>query len=76
MIIVMRQNTSPEQIEKIIEELKARGLNPVPLHGVERTVIAVIGDERVLSTGHLESLGGVEKVMSVLKKTESKKNQK
>lgn len=50
----------------IMEELKSKGLQPVPLYGVERTVIAVIGEERDISIGHLESLAGVEKVMRVV----------
>ena len=33
-----------------------KGLKPVPLYGVERTVIAVIGDERILDEHNLASL--------------------
>ncbi len=54
------------QAEAIIKELQEKGLQPVPLFGVERTVIAVIGDERELNIEHLESQPGVEKVMRVL----------
>ena len=38
----------------------------MPLYGIERTVIAVIGEERDLNIGHLEALQGVEKVMRVV----------
>jgi hypothetical protein len=38
----------------------------MPMYGVERTVIAVIGDERNLSVEHLEAMQGVERVMRVL----------
>lgn len=38
----------------------------MPLYGIERTVIAVIGEERDLNMGHLEALPGVEKVMRVV----------
>lgn len=66
MIIVMKAGTPQGLAANIVQELENQGLQPVPLYGVERTVIAVIGDERKLSIGHFESLPGVEKVMSVL----------
>lgn len=66
MIIVMKAGAPQSQAAKIIEELKEKGLQPVPLFGVERTVIAVIGEERDLNINHLESFEGVEKVMRVV----------
>jgi len=66
MIIVMKAGAAQSEAIKIMEELKEKGLQPVPLYGVERTVIAVIGDERDLNVGHLESFPSVEKVMRVL----------
>lgn len=66
MIIVMKSGASKQSAERIIEELTSKGLQPVPLFGVERTVIAVIGEERFLSLEHLESLEGVERVMRVV----------
>jgi len=66
MIIVMKAGAAQSEAIKIMEELKEKGLQPVPLYGVERTVIAVIGDERDLNIGHLESFPSVDKVMRVL----------
>jgi len=62
----MKSGAPKHVAEIIIEELKSKGLTPVPLFGVERTVIAVIGEERFLSVEHLESLEGVERVMRVV----------
>lgn len=67
MIIVMKSKAPQNQAAHIIQELEEKGLKPVPLYGVERTVIAVIGEERDLNIGHLESQPGVEKVMRVVK---------
>ncbi len=66
MIIVMKSGAHQSEATQIMKELENKGLKPVPLYGVERTVIAVIGEERDLSIGHLESLKGVEKVMRVV----------
>lgn len=62
----MKAGAPQQAAAQIIKELEEKGLKPVPLYGVERTVIAVIGEERDLSIGHLESLTGVEKVMRVV----------
>lgn len=67
MIIIMKAHAQAKEIERVIEEIKKNeGLKPVPLYGTERTVIAVIGDERHLDEHHIGSLPGVSKVMAVL----------
>src|SRR3989339_1360 len=67
MIIVMKRFAPKEHIEHIINELESQKLKPVPLYGTERTVIAVIGDERLLDINHLRALPSVSNVMPVLK---------
>jgi len=66
MIIVMKKGASQELVQNIIKELKEKGLEPQALIGTERTVIAVIGDERLLDEHHLAAQAGVSKVMPVL----------
>ena len=67
MIIVMQRHAPKENIERVMNEIKKNeGLTPLPLHGTERTVIAVVGDERILDERHIASLPGVSKVMPVL----------
>lgn len=67
MIIVMKKNTPEKEVQKIMDEMRSKDLQPMPLIGTERVVIAVIGDERVLDVSHLKSMSGVSKVMPVLK---------
>ena len=66
MIIVMKAHAPEKQVQRIIDELRGQNLQPMPLIGTERVVIAVIGDERILDVSHLSSLPGVSKVMPVL----------
>lgn len=67
MIIVMQRFAPKENIEHIIAEIeKHEGLRPVPLIGTERTVIAIIGDERILDEHQIRSFPGVANVMAVL----------
>ena len=63
----MKSGTPQAEAANIISELESKGLQPVPLYGVERTVIAVIGEERDLDVGHLSSFASVDKVMRVVK---------
>ncbi|MBI4382996.1 MAG: 3-deoxy-7-phosphoheptulonate synthase [Nitrospinae bacterium] len=68
MIIVMRSDASPEEIQSVEEKIKSLGYTPHAIVGVERKVIGAIGDERgkdQLQT--LESFPGVEEVIPILK---------
>lgn len=62
----MKKSATDEQIKSIIAEIEDKGLKPMPLYGTERTVIAVIGDERILDMQHIKSVGGVSDAMLVL----------
>jgi len=66
MIIVLRPDTTEEQINHIVEKVQKLGLTPHISKGTERTIIGVIGPEDVLRVTPLEVFPGVEKVMSVL----------
>jgi len=68
MIVVMKPGTSQEQIEYICRQIENMGFLAHPIHGVERTVIGAVGDER----GREQLLGlalvdGVEAVIPIMK---------
>jgi 3-deoxy-7-phosphoheptulonate synthase len=67
MIIVMKKGARKREVNDVIEYIKLSKLKPVPLHGTERTVIAVIGDERILQKDILAAFPGVEDLHSILK---------
>lgn len=67
MIIVMKHLASKDEVQKVAAFIKKLELKPVVMEGVERSVIAVIGDERKLSIDSIKVFAGVEKVMPVLK---------
>ncbi len=66
MIIVLKPGTSDEERNHIVETIEAAGLSPHVLIGKERTVIAVIGDERALQQQTLSAIPGVEKALPIL----------
>ena len=66
MIVVMKQGSTAKQVEGIVQTVKELGLKENVIVGQERTVIAVIGDERFKDPSALEALDGVDKVMPIL----------
>ncbi|MFQ5781404.1 MAG: 3-deoxy-7-phosphoheptulonate synthase, partial [Nitrospiria bacterium] len=66
MIIVLKPGTTDREKEHILGKIKEAGLSPRILEGQERTVIAVIGDERALQKQPLSALPGVEKALPIL----------
>ncbi len=67
MIIVMKTNATPEEINHVVEKIKELGLTPNVSRGVERTVVGVIGEEDKIRVKPLEVFPGVDKVMQVTK---------
>ncbi|HEV3261433.1 MAG TPA: 3-deoxy-7-phosphoheptulonate synthase [Gemmataceae bacterium] len=67
MIIVLRPNSTPEQIDHILERIQELGLKPHLSQGQLRTIIGVIGDEDKLQAEPLAAIAGVEQVLPILK---------
>jgi 3-deoxy-7-phosphoheptulonate synthase len=67
MIIVLRPNSTSEQIEHILERIQELGLKPHLSRGELRTIIGVIGDENKLQAEPLAAIPGVEQVLPILK---------
>lgn len=68
MIVVMKAGADVEERQTIVREIERLGYTPHPIIGVERTVVAAIGDERgKAALQALEGFPGVEKVVPILK---------
>jgi 3-deoxy-7-phosphoheptulonate synthase len=67
MIIVVRPDSTPEQIDHILERIQELGYKPHISRGEQRTIIGVIGDENKLQTEPLSAIPGVEQVLPILK---------
>ena len=64
MIVILRPNTSNQQLQEVLLEVQKLGYTPHPIHGELQTVVAAIGDERTHHT--LESLTVLPQVERVL----------
>jgi 3-deoxy-7-phosphoheptulonate synthase len=67
MIIVLRPNSTPEQIDHILKRIHELGFTPHLSRGQLRTIIGVIGEENKLQAEPLAAIPGVEQVLPILK---------
>ena len=65
MMIIMKSNATPEQVEHVIEQVKAAGLNAHLSQGVEATIIGAIGETHNIPTDIFEVLDGVDVVKRI-----------
>jgi 3-deoxy-7-phosphoheptulonate synthase len=66
VIVVMNKDAQQAQIEHMVERVKELGLKPHVIVGVERTVIAAVGEERNGVKETLETGPGVDEVLPIL----------
>jgi 3-deoxy-7-phosphoheptulonate synthase len=66
MIVVMKSGSSQRQVEHVVKLVREMGLKDHVIVGTERTVVAVIGNDRFKDRSVLESVEGVEKVVPIL----------
>jgi 3-deoxy-7-phosphoheptulonate synthase len=67
MILVIRPETTLEQIDHVIERVKELGFTPHVSRGESRTVIGVVGDETKPQADMLLQIPGVEQAIPVMK---------
>ena len=65
MMIIMNVEASPAQVEAVVEQIKTNGFKPVVLHGEERKVIAVIGNDPYSTREQFLFMPGVDRVMPI-----------
>src|SRR6266576_1233610 len=66
MIVVMKLGSTAKQVEHVVNLVKEMGLKDHVIVGTERTVVAVIGDDRMKDRSALETVEGVDKVVPIL----------
>ncbi len=67
MLVVMQSDATPEQIESVLDAIRAQNLTPHPLPGSTRTAIGITGNMSVVDSELLEVLPGVKECIRVTK---------
>lgn len=65
MMIIMNSNATPQQVEHVIEHIKAAGLAVHLSQGIEATIIGAIGETHNIPTEQFEILDGVDIVKRI-----------
>jgi 3-deoxy-7-phosphoheptulonate synthase len=66
MIVVMQEGCKKEQVDHVVQLVREMNLKDHVIVGTERTVVAVIGDDRFKDRHALESCPGVDRVVPIL----------
>src|SRR5687768_10964880 len=66
MIVVMKPGSDQRQVEHVCKLVREMGLKDHVIVGTERTVVAVIGNDRNKDRSVLETVDGVDKVVPIL----------
>ena len=66
MIIVMHADAARSDLDRVVARVEELGLRPHVIVGTERTVVAVVGDERGAASSGMETLPGVASVLPIL----------
>ena len=66
MIVVMKPGATKQQIQHVIDLVREYGLKEHPIYGTDRTVIACIGDKRMVDKGAIENAPMVERIVPIL----------
>ena len=65
MVIIMKADAIQQQIDNVVERVRAAGLNVHISVGEQCTLIGVIGDRTKLSEAPLEAMPGVDRTMPI-----------
>ena len=67
MLVVMKPQATPEEIQSVCEHIEQLGFRAHPLPGAQRTAIGITGNQGQVERGNLEDLPGVSEVIPVSK---------
>ena len=74
MLVVMKPQATPEEIQAVCEHIQVLGFRPHPMPGAQRTAIGITGNQGAVDQGGLEELSGVAEVIRVTKPWNSSSN--
>ncbi len=67
MLVVMKAQATPEQIQAVCAYIEQLGFRAHPLPGAQRTAIGITGNKGEFDRGNLEEFSGVSEVIRVTK---------
>ncbi|HET7231781.1 MAG TPA: 3-deoxy-7-phosphoheptulonate synthase [Longimicrobium sp.] len=65
MLIVMRHDATPDQVQAVVDVINEMGYEARPMPGKQRTAVGLVGNDGKVNADRLESLGGVLEIIHV-----------
>ena len=67
MLVVMKAQATPDEIQAVCEHVEQLGYRAHPMPGAQRTAIGITGNQGEVERGDLEDMPGVAEVIRVSK---------
>jgi 3-deoxy-7-phosphoheptulonate synthase len=67
MVIIVESGADKRTVDNLIAKVSSLGFTPHPIYGVEKTVIAVVGEKTPEKIDILEMMPGVQQIIPILK---------
>ncbi len=67
MLVVMKAQATPEQVQAVCDHIEQLGYRAHPMPGAQRTAIGITGNQGEVDRGNIEELSGVAEVIRVSK---------
>jgi 3-deoxy-7-phosphoheptulonate synthase len=67
MLVVMKNDATEEQVQAVIKEIESMGYRGVPMPGVQRTAVCIIGNQGPVDDSRLLVMEGVKETIRVTK---------
>ena len=68
MIVVMKPNSTPQNLEAVVKKIESTGLRTHLSKGDEVTIVGVIGDKKLIANLEMNMMPGVEKTVRITEK--------
>ena len=65
MMIIMSTDATMKQIEAVIERVHALGFQPHSVHGTERTIIGVVGNNPIAAQSQIAHMDSVDRIVPI-----------
>jgi 3-deoxy-7-phosphoheptulonate synthase len=65
MLVVMRHDATPEQVQAVVDVINEMGYEARPMPGKQRTAIGLVGNDGKVNADRIESLNGVMEIIHV-----------
>jgi len=66
MIVVMKPHATEEHVQHVVDLVREYGLKDHVIRGTDRTVVACIGDKRMVDKGAIENAPMVDRIVPIL----------